>query len=197
MKLSADDSVRYFTKIDDTIAGPYTFEGLESLVYLKRVTPDTLVRREGADAFAPVRQSELGPRLFKSLIPARGPREWAPPGKEHHPDFSNRTRLHLGEAKFERVNTKHPQQRKIDVLDLLDDIRQTEIESGRDHVRPTRFRIAKRTRDFWLMLVAGNTIFLGTAIYMQNTASIVFGIAGCGLYTFGLLWSMYGVMDKY
>jgi hypothetical protein len=32
---------------------------------------------------------------------------------------------------------------------------------------------------------------------MQNTTSIVFGFGGAGLYTFGLLWSMYGVMDRY
>jgi hypothetical protein len=47
------------------------------------------------------------------------------------------------------------------------------------------------------MLIVGNAIFLGTALLAPNTISLVFGIAGCGLFTFALLWSMFGVMDKY
>jgi|CXWL01.1.fsa_nt_gi hypothetical protein len=35
MKLSEDTSIRYHTKIDDRLGGPYSVEGLESLVYLK------------------------------------------------------------------------------------------------------------------------------------------------------------------
>lgn len=197
MKLSSDDSVRYHTKIDDRLGGPYTVEGLESLVYLKRITPDTLIGREHSGAFLPIRETELGSLLFKSLARARTPQDWAPPGKEHHPDHTNRTRHRLGEAKFEKVNSQHPQRGKIDVLDILHDIRQTEIVTGRDRIRQNRFRIAKRTKDFWILLIAGNTVLLGSAIAMQNTISLVFGIGGSGLYTFALLWSMYGVMNKY
>lgn len=198
MKLSEDTSVRYHTKIDDRLGGPYSVEGLESLVYLQRITPDTLIAQVGRDDFTPIRHSTLGPVLFKNLTPiAKTPKDWAPPGKENSPDFANRTRYRFTEAKFDNLNAKNAKRGKIDVLDLLDDIRQTEIASGADHVRPTRFRISNRTRDFWLLLIAGNTVFLGTAILMQNTVSLVFGIGGSGLYTFALLWSMFGVMNRY
>lgn len=197
MKLSSDDAVRYHTKIDDRLGGPYSVEGLESLVYLQRITPDTLIGRENSGVFQPVRETELGPVLFKSLNRARQPHDWAPPGKEHHPEHTNRQRHRLGEARFDRVNRQHPRKGRIEVTDILQDIRQSEIVSGRDHLRQNRFRITKRTKDFWILLIAGNTLLLGGAIAMQNTVSLVFGIGGSGLYTFALLWSMYGVMGRY
>jgi hypothetical protein len=200
MKLSDDTSVRYYTWVDDRMGGPYTVEGLESLVYLQKITAETLVCREGSEEFTPIKNSELSLVLFpkaKFGTGSQAPHEWAPPRRENDPAFLNRKRYRTTEAKFENVNAKAANLPKIDVYNLLDDIRQTEIESGADRVRLNRFRISKRSRDFWIMLVAGNSLFLGGALISPNTTSLVFGIAGCGLFTFGLLWSMYGVMDRY
>ncbi len=200
MKLTDDTSVRYHTKIDGRLGGPYTVEGLDSLVYLQRITPETLIGREGSDAFSPVKDTELCRVLFPKLQAAKAskaPHDWAPPGKENDPNFTNRKRYRFSESKFDNVNAKGAKRPKIEVHELLDEIRQTEIASGRDHVRSERFRISRRSRDFWVMIVLGNTVFMGTAICFGNTMSLVFGIAGCGLFTFGLLWSMYGVMGRY
>lgn len=204
MKLSEDTSVRYHTKIDDRLGGPYSVEGLESLVYLKKINPETLIGREGTDVFTPIRESDLCTILFKHLnkdTVKKSPQAWAPPGKEKDPAYLNRKHYAFTENKFKKVNSAPGVEPRIDVQDILGDIRETEqvtmIRSGRDHVRPNRFRISKRTRDFWIAIIVGNTIFLGAGIAMQSTVSIVFGIAGCGLFTFGLLWSMYGVMDNY
>jgi hypothetical protein len=197
MKLSDDTSVRYHTKIDDRLGGPYTVEGLESLVYLQKITADTLICREGSAEFTPIKASELGPVLFKQAVVKQEPHEWAPPGRENDPAFANRKRYRTTEAKFDNVNAQTDHLPKIDVYDILDDIRQTEIESGMDQIRTNRFSVSKRSRDFWVMLIVGNAIFLGTALLAPNTISLVFGIAGCGLFTFALLWSMFGVMDKY
>ncbi len=200
MKLSEDPSVRYHTKIDDRLGGPYTVEGLESLVYLQKVTAETQICREGTNVFTPIKDSELSRVLFPKAQFGSGsqaPHEWAPPGRENDPAFLNRKRYRTTEAKFDDLNAKAADTPKVDVYDMLDDIRQTEIESGCDLVPENRFKISKRGRDFWLMLVAGNAIFLGGALISPNTISLVFGIAGCGLLTFGLLWSMYGVMDRY
>lgn len=198
MKLKEDTSVRYHTLIDDRRGGPYTVEGLESLVYLQKINADTLITREGSEDFTPIRASELGPVLFKQqVVTKQAPHEWAPPGRENDPAFANRKRYRTTEAKFENVNAKAGNLPKIDVLNLLDEVRQAEIESGRDLIRRNRFRLSKRSRDFWVMLVVGNTVFLGTALLVPNTISLVFGIGGCGLFTFALLWSMYGVMDRY
>ena len=68
MKLSGDDTVRYFTYVEDSVGGPYTIEALESLVYLKKITPDTHVARVGAEAFVLLRDSKLSPILFPGLL---------------------------------------------------------------------------------------------------------------------------------
>jgi len=200
MKLSEDTSARYYTWVEDSMGGPYTVEGLESLVYLQKITAETLICREGCEKFTPIKDSELSRILFpkaKFGTGSQSPHEWAPPGRENDPAFLNRKRYRFTEAKFDNVNAKAANLPKIDVYHLLDDIRQTEIASGRDQVRESRFKVSKRSRDFWIMLIAGNAIFLGGAIIAANTISLVFGIAGCGLFTFALLWSMYGVMDRY
>ena len=76
-------------------------------------------------------------------------------------------------------------------VEQLGDVTQVDLP------REGRFRISKRSMDFWFMVIVGNAVILGGAIAMQNTMSMVFGIGFSGLYTFGLLWSMYGVMDRY
>ena len=199
MNLPGDDTVRYYTFVEESVGGPYTIEGLESLVYLKKVTPDTFIAREGAEEYTLLRDSELQPILFPGLLTDRGssPQEWTPPGEENDPAQINRKRYRTTTAKFENVNAQAANLPKIDVHDILQEIRVAEKESGFDLPREGRFRISKRGLDFWFMVIAGNAVILGACIAMQNTMSMVFGIAGSGLYTFGLLWSMYGVMDRY
>lgn len=199
MKLSGDDTIRYFTYVDESVGGPYTIEALESLVYLKKITPDTYVAREGAEAYVLLRDSELKPVLFPGLLAREDstPQEWSPPGLENDPAQINRKRFRTTTAKFENVNAKAGNLPKIDVHDILGEIRQAERESGLDLPRPGRFRVSKHGMDFWFMVIVGNALILGGTVLMQNTMSMVFGIAGSGLYTFGLLWSMYGVMDRY
>lgn len=179
MKLNAETEVRYQAIVGTQVAGPFTMEALQSLAYLGKITPETLVTLEGRYEFTTIKSSAyLAHMLFPRLNQSASPHQ-------------------LTEAKFERVSDSSPPQAKVDVMEILGDIRQAEIASGRDHIRGGRFRISKRSRDFWIMLIAGNTLLVGGGIAMQNTSSIVFGFAGSGLYTFGLLWSMYGVMDRY
>ena len=194
MKISEDTTLRFVTLIDEQVAGPYTLEGLHSLVYLGRITPDTLISREDEDAFLPIRATVLRSELFPLLNSSAPPQQWAPPGETARVD---RKHYELGEAKFQKVNDTRPRRARIEVKEILDEVRQAEIAAGLDLPRRHRFRISRRSIDFWIMIIAGNTVLIGGGILMQNTASIVFGFAGSGLYTFGLLWSMYGVMDRY
>ncbi|HVT71727.1 MAG TPA: hypothetical protein VHD61_01215 [Lacunisphaera sp.] len=197
MKLSEDKSVRYVTKTGDQVGGPYTLEGLESLVYLQRITPDTLIAPEGSNEFEAIRATPLAPVLFKRIHDSQSPGAWAPPGRENDPAYIQRKRYQMTAAEFDNVNARARHLPKVDVMEILDDIRQTEIESGHDFVKENRFKVSRRSRDFWIMLVVGNAIFLGVPLIAPNTISFIFGIAGCGLFTFGLLWSLYGVMDRY
>jgi len=195
MKISEDTTLRFVTLIDEQVAGPYTLEGLHSLVYLGRITPDTLISREDEDAFLPISATVLSPVLFPLLKKGSAPPEqWTPPGQTARVD---RKHYAMGQAKFKKVNDTRAKRSRIEVKEILDEVRQAEIAAGRDLPARHRFRISRRNIDFWIMIIAGNTVLIGGGILMQNTTSIVFGFAGSGLYTFGLLWSMYGVMDRY
>ncbi len=196
MKLSNDPTERYLVRQSDQTVGPYTTEALESLVYLGKLTPDSLISPEGRAEFVPVRDSPLAGRLFPRLQASAGagPKAWGRPGQSDRHDLKE---FKFGETKFKKVNSAPGPKGRIDVRELLGEVRQAERDAGRDFLDSGRFKISKRSRDFWFMVIAGNAVFFGTAFFMQNTISWVFAIAGSGLFTWGLIWSMFGVMDRY
>lgn len=196
-KLPGEDKTNYLIQDGEQTRGPFTIEGLESLVYLGQVTPETLIRREDEPALVPVRSTVLRTRLFPKLIESTTPDRWEKPDPAARAQSPSRNPLGFGAVKFERVNSAPGLGEGIEVADLLDDVRQMERDAGLDFVKPDRFKISRRTRDFWIMLGTGNAVLLGGGIAMQSLTSLVFAIGGMGLFTFGLLWSMFGVMDKY
>ncbi|MBI2510872.1 MAG: DUF4339 domain-containing protein [Opitutae bacterium] len=201
-KLPGDDRTGFLIQDGEQTRGPFTIEGLESLVYLGQITPETLIRREDEPALVPVRSTALRTRLFPKLVETTSPAQWAKPGQPATATSAgtaspSRNPLGFGAAKFERVNTAPGVGQGVEVTDLLDDVRRMERDTGLDFVQPDHFQVSRRTRDFWIMLIAGNALLLGGGIAMQSLTSLVFAIGGMGLFTFGLLWSMFGVMDKY
>ena len=194
MKLSSDSTIRYLVKQGDQVARTYTVEGLESLVYLGKVLPDTPVSREGEENFTPIRaQADLAKKLFPRMQEKVTPKAWGRPGQSDRHDLKE---FKLGEAKFQKVN--QPEKgRQIEVKEILQEIRQAERNAGRDFLDGGRFKMSKRNLDFWFMLIVGNAVLYGGAFLLANTTSWVFAIAGSGLYSWGLIWSMYGVMDRY
>jgi hypothetical protein len=195
-KLSGEENTGYLIQDGEQTRGPFTVEGLESLVYLGQVTPETLIRRQDEPALVPVRSTALRTRLFPKLIEQTAPTQWAKPGRASS-SAPSQNPLKFGAPRFQRVNTNAGLDQRVEVTDLLDDVRQMERDAGLDFVQPDRFKVSRRTKDFWIMLVVGNSVLLGGGIAMQSLTSIVFAFGGMGLFTFGLLWSMYGVMDRY
>lgn len=196
MKLTQDDSVRYLIKNGDQVRGPFLPDGLESLAYLHQVTPDTLVRREDEEAFTAIKDTPLCAVLFPKYVAQSGPAGWGKPGKPSSEAYT-RKQFQFREARFERVNSDSVLETRVEVTEILGEVRQMERDAGLDFIRQNRFKVSRRTKDFWIMLIAGNGLLLGGAIAMHNLTSFVFAFAGMGLFTFGLLWSMYGVMGKY
>ncbi len=198
-KLPNDDAAGYFVQIDGQLRGPFNLEGLESLACLGKITPDSSIRRENESDFAVIKTTPLLAKLFPKYIERTTPANWGKPGAPTPATTSapSRNPLGFGTAKFERVNTAPDVGQKVDVTTMLNEVRQMERDAGLDELKPERFRVSRRTRDFWIMLIAGNALLLGGGIAMQSLTSLVFAIGGMGLFTFGLLWSMYGVMDRY
>ena len=57
---------------------------------------------------------------------------------------------------------------------------------------------SRRKRDYWLLLIGGNLAILGTvALSGFNPISAVFGLAGLVVFSLGLTWVMWQVMNKY
>lgn len=199
-KLSDENKTGYLIQDGELTRGPFTIEGLESLVYLGQITPETLIRREDEPALVPVRSTALRTHLFPKLVERTAPAVWEKPGQastQSSPATPSRNPLGFGAPKFERVNHSPGTGQNVDVRTILEEVRQMERDAGLDIVTPERFKISRRTKDFWIMLVVGNALLLGGGIAMESLTSLVFAIGGMGLFTFGLLWSMFGVMGKY
>jgi hypothetical protein len=77
------------------------------------------------------------------------------------------------------------QNRKSEQLHNLDAIEIKETKS-------------RRKREFWFLLVGGNLFILG-AVWLSgiNVLTVIFGLAGLIIFSLGLSWVMWQVMDRY
>jgi hypothetical protein len=69
--------------------------------------------------------------------------------------------------------------------------------AGLNQVAPRPKRRSRRKRDFWLLLIPVNLFFGYMAISGGNAVAFVYGIGGIALFTSGLTWVMWFVMDDY
>ena len=67
--------------------------------------------------------------------------------------------------------------------------------AGLYELAPKPKRRSRRTRDYWTMLVVVNALFVGSVIWRPGV--IVFAGAGIILFTVGLTWVVWVVMDDY
>ena len=84
-----------------------------------------------------------------------------------------------------------------DVLTVLQQNRSAERRHDLDaiEIRPVSSR---RKREFWLLLVGGNLLIIaGVAVTDVNVITVVFGLAGLIIFSLGLSWVMWQVMDRY
>ena len=84
-----------------------------------------------------------------------------------------------------------------DVFTHLQGNRAVEKRHGLGEIEIRKIR-SRRKRDFWLLLVGGNfAIVSGVALSGFNLISVIFGLAGLIIFTLGVSWVMWQVMDKY
>ena len=57
---------------------------------------------------------------------------------------------------------------------------------------------SRRKREFWLLLVGGNLCILG-GVWLSgiNVITVIFGLAALIIFSLGLSWVMWQVMDRY
>ncbi|MDQ5977088.1 MAG: hypothetical protein QG602_60 [Verrucomicrobiota bacterium] len=84
-----------------------------------------------------------------------------------------------------------------DVFKVLHQNRQVADEHGLNEVEIKKVK-SRRKRDFWLILVGGNLAIIG-GVYFSGISviTLVFGLAGLIIFSLGLSWIMWQVMDRY
>ena len=185
-----------------------------SLVYIGRLTNMAEFAAENTTEFKPAREWDFYPTLFpregpgqgdsrtepveeKPVVTKKTPEDWPAPDPTTKKENTSRKFYRLTEAKFHRINPAAGAMPHHDVHGILKRNRQAEIDAGLDHGHRNRFRISKRTRDFWFLFISVNALFLFGAIQFRNFISSVYALSGIVLFTISLVWIMYGVMDRY
>ena len=69
---------------------------------------------------------------------------------------------------------------------------------GLNQVIPERRRPSRRKRDFWLLFISGNLLVVASVSGLyRNAVTLVFGLAAIVMFSLGLIWVMWVVMDDY
>ncbi|MBI2497659.1 MAG: hypothetical protein HYV75_07010 [Opitutae bacterium] len=84
-----------------------------------------------------------------------------------------------------------------DVYAVLHQNRAVERRFGKDEVEIREIK-SRRVREFWLLLVGGNLAIIG-GVFLSgiNVITVIFGLAGLIIFSLGVTWVMWQVMDRY
>jgi hypothetical protein len=108
-------------------------------------------------------------------------------------------KLTLKRAEFTTVNepaSAPPSDTAPDAMEILRINREREIAAGRDNFVPVPApRRSRRVREYWTILLAGN-LAIGLA-YWLDPSLITFCVAGALIFTGGITWVMFFVMEDY
>ena len=70
--------------------------------------------------------------------------------------------------------------------------------AGLNAVVPRRRRPSRRKRDYWLVLIGGNLVFVGAAaVGSRNVVTVGFAFGGIIFFSLALTWVMWVVLDDY
>jgi hypothetical protein len=84
-----------------------------------------------------------------------------------------------------------------DVFHVLQKNRAVERKFGKDRIDIKEVK-SRRQREFWLLLVGGNLAIIASVVLSSiNVVTVIFGLAGLIIFSLGLSWVMWQVMDKY
>lgn len=86
-----------------------------------------------------------------------------------------------------------------DVLTILQENRRLEQQHGFDAME-IRSKKSRRKRDYWLVMIANNTVFgavTAVGIAQRNPMLMAYGFAGVILVSIGVTWVMWFIMSDY
>jgi len=109
-------------------------------------------------------------------------------------------RGHLEAAKISPVAaSRQPVAAANDIHAMLRVNHERANAAGVNDLQPKPKRRSRRKRDYWLVMVCGNTVLGVIAVRTGPGQPIPFtyAIAGLAMFNFGLWWVMWQVMDDY
>jgi len=190
-----------FVRIDNEVRGPLTPDQLRELAEASTITPETEAATDAAGPwmrFCEIPDCiELFPERpqykFKAALFEQVNRPDAPP--VDHQDLiaaANRPPPSIP------GRSPPPAAAANQVLEILKFNRECEKRAGLDQLSAQPPRSNRRLLDYWILFALGNGFF-GTALWLGwgNASVMVYSISGVALFTGGLTWVMYGVMDRY
>ena len=84
-----------------------------------------------------------------------------------------------------------------DVYGVLQTNRAVEQKHGLNEVEIKRIK-SRRKRDFLILIIGGNLAIVGAvALGGFNLVSVIFGLSGLIVFSLGVTWIMWQVMNKY
>ncbi|MDB6167512.1 MAG: hypothetical protein JWM88_376 [Verrucomicrobia bacterium] len=144
--------------------------------------------REPEPPEPPRREFRFKPTTFERANPATG--------AENNPPIDVRDIFRQASAGPPKPRAT-PDPAANEVHDILRANLARENETGRNDVAPEPRRASRRKRDYWFLLLGGYLLFAIIAVISRNYVVLVFGGAGMILYTLGVTWIMWHVMDDY
>jgi hypothetical protein len=85
-----------------------------------------------------------------------------------------------------------------DVYQVLARNRSAEQQHNLDAIEIRKRARSRRLVDFWVVLVGGNLAIIGSVVLLgPNVVSVLFGFGGAIIFSVGLTWIMWQVMDRY
>lgn len=170
------DAPQYYLVEDGQRTGPHTIAVLKQKAEIHVLTAETLITKESEPAaWQPLSAS---PELCAELIPAR-------------------TRLTLGAHAIEQVN-KSEDLATPSVEELLQGNLARENAIRGQLLTPMPPRSNRRRSDYLIMVALGNLAALAAYLFLPANPMVLVSIGSfVALYNVGLVWILYGVMDRY
>jgi hypothetical protein len=191
-----------FVRIDDAVRGPFTPDQLRQLAEVGAITPETGASAQAggswlrlqdlpgcAEIFPQSRQFLFKAREFENVNQGPGPRV------DLRDVIAAANRPPAAPA---AGPASVPATAPNEVFDILRQNRARERDAGLDELAPLPPRPNRRRRDFLILLIGGNLLFLtGFLTVPRNVVTVLFAFSGAVFYTASLVWVMYGVMSRY
>ncbi len=140
------------------------------------------------------------PRKHYQLKPTQFEIVNAPSGAAPVDSAPTHVRGHLRAANAGPKNPGKPiiAPRENDVHALLRDNAARANAAGLNDLTPQAASVSRRKKDYIVTLLLGNGAIIGLVLMLgMNVMTVAFGAAGVLIYTGGVTWIMWFVMDRY